>query len=133
MYLLWFGAILTLLPVYHWLLAFKVGNIPEEGKYSLQRMVSCPLLLDSWARGKTLGNGCYMLEKLFIAFGGREGGGREKAGGWGVSLHRAVQGGKAFCGMTVQMTGARPAPPPLGARAPTQVALALRQSLHPWK
>lgn len=50
-----------------------------------------------------------------------------------MSLRKAVQEGKAFCGMTVQMTGARPAPPPLGARAPTQVALALRQSLHPWK
>lgn len=58
---------------------------------------------------------------------------REKAVGWGMSQLKAVQEGKAFCGMTVQMTGARPAPPPLGARAPTQVALALRQSLHPWK
>lgn len=26
-----------------------------------------------------------------------------------------------------------PCPSPLSARAPTQVALALRQSLHPWK
>lgn len=103
--------------VYQWLLVFKVGNILENGEPSY--------VAGFLGTGKTRSGCCR--NTPYCLWRKRE----EVREAGGVSRAQGVGGGGGLCRDGCAGDGARPAPPPLGARAPAGRAPAVRQSLRP--